>query len=172
MHTDPCRISSMSSWIFANQLESTPCDLTHEEAPMKRSGQTLLGQGGGSLCLAQPLRTLWVTAAPLHHLAASLGHLFGPALWQFSHKMWYHDDAKITSDVSWILSRKLANCLLECWPSLFLILYSRLISDFQCHFKLYNSYFHRLRYMGLPELRSHFHNFCAGFRSGPAQIEP
>ena len=40
---------------LAKQLESNPCDLTREEAPMKRSGQTLLGQRGGmSLYLAQP----------------------------------------------------------------------------------------------------------------------
>ena len=63
---------------LAKQLESNPCDLTREEAPMKRSGQTLLGQRGGVSISCSTLSTLWVTAAPLPHLTVLLGHPLVP----------------------------------------------------------------------------------------------
>ena len=85
---------------LAKQLESNPCDLTREEAPMKRSGQTLLGQRGGCLYILLNLVHSLGHRGPFAPLDGASGSPFGPALWRFSHKMWCHDDANLPSDVS------------------------------------------------------------------------
>ena len=139
---------------LCNQLESTPCDLTHEEAPMKRSGQTLLGQGGGGggcLYVLLNLAHSLGHCGPFEPLDGASGSPFGPAHWQFSHNMWCHDDANLTPDVSWIWSIRLANWSFESWLTSFLTLWFS--AKFCCLLKLgldaifYNSYFHCLRYI-------------------------
>ena len=82
----PIRVNPVWSW-------------TLRGADMKRSN--CVGSELSTLVSCSTLRTLWVTlAAPLTQSTVLLGHPCGPALWQFSHKMWCQYEANVPQDVS------------------------------------------------------------------------
>ena len=82
----PIRVNPVWSW-------------TLRGADMKRSN--CVGSELSTLVYRSTLRTLWVTlAAPLTQSTVLLGHPCGPALWQFSHKMWCEYEANVPQDVS------------------------------------------------------------------------
>ena len=82
----PIRVNPVWSW-------------TLRGADMKRSN--CVGSELSTLVSFSTLRTLWVTlAAPLTQSTVLLGHPCGPALWQFSHKMWCQYEANVPHDVS------------------------------------------------------------------------
>ena len=131
----PSVTQPMPLQIFANQLESTPCDLTHEEAPMKRSGQTLLGHGGGSLYVLLNLAHSLGHCGSFGPLDGASGSPFGPAHWQFSHNMWCHDDANLKIG-------KLTN-----WKLIFLIRQKNNVSLGQVLFVLTQAWCHFLQFL-------------------------